>query len=105
MSGKALHENHVADQGIEHMLPRSNSIRIANEQLLITCKCSHHIRDEAIRRPIASTDDVPSSSSSNCSAVSALAEEAPSIGTCDQFSTTFAVAVGVITSEDIRFAI
>jgi hypothetical protein len=55
----------VSVQGFENMLPRANGMRTANTHRLSRKKAADEIRNQAIRRPVASADDVAGTSSGN----------------------------------------
>ena len=63
--GQLFGQIEIAGQRVEHMLPRTDGIRIAQATLLPLRNCPHNIRYKTVLGPVAPADHIAGTHGSN----------------------------------------
>src|ERR1700677_2533226 len=90
------------------MLPRADRPGITNAEWNLTHECAHGIGHDSACLPIATADDIACTHRSNGYSVAAVflgIKEGIAIGSHHQLRASFAVAVGVVSSQRIGFPV
>src|SRR5580658_7082628 len=93
-------QSEVAAERLEHMLPGSHGVRIAQEHRRLRFEPPHAIRDQAILGPVSAADDIAGTDRRERRPVfeKALAKAAR-----QQFRARLAVAVRIVSAEPVAF--
>src|SRR5947209_8254604 len=95
-----LNKDEVAHHWIQDMLPRANSIRIADPNPLFADKGAHQIRHQSVAGPVASTDDVARARRRNLRPFRRTVVAAPICSSHD-LGACLAAAVRIVPSHGI----
>src|SRR5579871_6570217 len=100
---QTLSQKEISDQGVEHVLPWSCGVGIANMDDLVVSNRAHDIGHQPIACPIPTTNDVARTSGRDPSRV-CFTKKATPVGCRYQLRAAFAAAIGIMPSHRIGFA-
>src|SRR5579864_5874490 len=101
LAPKILGKHEIAAGRLEHMLPRTDRLGIADHDRLSCKKGAHDVGDQSVLRPISAADDVACPrrcQRETMPGVFVRIEKGTAIGRGDQLRASLAAVVGIVSS-------
>jgi hypothetical protein len=101
---KPLGEHQIPSKRLQHMLPGSHRLRFANDDRRSRCNPTNDVGKQAIFRPVSPANYIPGACRGN-SCPFIVMEKGPAVSRGNQFGSTFAGTVRIVTSQAVFLSI